>query len=241
MDAGEIDPHPRNVIFSYLSRAANEDETSRIISGGPHGGYSLEKPPEEPGVVRSAIPDPDVSSVGLVFQPRERCLYPLVKAWLGASEYKSEDVSALKSGGQWGNPDILGVSRIEILGVSEIELVSVEVKVSESNWERFIFEAVSHKRFSNRSWFCYRTSTPHPPLPKHMSYYAERYKVGIIQIYLTDCEIKKISDNPEESTAYLDRVQERVRALYEHVPLQEKRAFLQRAGMELTMQVNRSS
>jgi hypothetical protein len=239
MDAGRIERHSRNVVYTYLSKAANHDEASRIVSGGPHGGYSLE-------IAAEAPPEPEPPEDATVteepaFQLREKHLYPLIKTWLEASEYISADVSSLKAGGQWGNPDLLGVMRVEILGAAEIELVSVEAKLSEANWERFIFEAVSHKRFANRSWFCYRTATQYPPLPKNMAYYAERYKVGIIQIYLTDEEIERIANAPEESAAYLDRVQERVRALHEPVPLQEKRQFLSRAGIELNMNVARNA
>lgn len=245
MERDEIDPHPRNVIFSYLSRAANHDEESRIVSGGPHGGYSLELA-VEPASVEEAL-DQSLAADVEQFQAREKHLYPLLQAWLRTSDYISEDVSVLKSGGQWGNPDLLGVSRVEILGTSEIEIVSVEAKLSESSWERFIFEAVSHKRFANRSWYCYRTRTPYPALPKNMAYYAERYKVGIIQIYLTDEELESLSkiDSAERINdkvlSYLDRVQERVRALYEPVPLQEKKAFLERANMTLNLNVMRQA
>lgn len=240
MSGGLLERHPRNVIYSYLSRAANHDELSRIVSGGPHGGYSLESITEPADIVETPPAEAEVAVEATAFQMRERHLYPLLKAWLESTDYVSADVSALKAGGQWGNPDLLGVSRVEILGASEIELVSVEAKLSETSWERFIFEAVSHKRFANRSWYCYRTTTPYPSLPKNMAYYAERYKVGILQVYLTDHEIERIATQQDESEAYLDRVQERVRALYEPVPLQEKRAFLSRAGMELNLYVARN-
>jgi hypothetical protein len=241
MTTGAIERHPRNVIYSYLSRAANHDELSRILSGGPHGGYSLESITEQTKEPET-LPEEGAADVAPpAFQMRERHLYPLIRSWLETSDYIPADVSALRAGGQWGNPDLLGVSRVEILGASEIELVSVEVKLSEINWERFIFEAVSHKRFVNRSWFCYRTATPYPPLPKNMAYYAERYKVGIIQIHLTDQDVERLAGNSDVSAEYLDRVQERVRALHEPVPLQEKRAFLSRAGMELSLLVTRTT
>ena len=240
MNEGRIERHPRNVIYSYLSRAANHDESSHIVSGGPHGGYSLEVVAETAEAAQGAASSTGAGTQPAAYQPRESHLYPLIKAWLEASDYIAADVSALKTGGKWGNPDLLGVSRVEILGAAEIELVSVEAKVSETNWEQFIFEAVSHKRFANRSWYCYRTSTPYPALPKNMAYYAERYKVGIIQIHLSDHEMEALAKNPEGSAEYLDRVQERVRALYEPVPLQEKRAFLDRAGMALHLHVGRN-
>lgn len=238
MKEGKIDTHPRDVIYSYLSRAANHDEVSRIVSGGPHGGYSVEKAQEDVAKDETQ-PENEVPQASQTkFQARESHLYALIKLWLESSDYVSADVSNLKAGGQWGNPDLIGVSRVEILGTSEIELVSVEAKLSETNWERFIFEAISHKRFANRSWFCYRTSTPYPALPKNMAYYAERYKVGILQLHLADEEIEKVASNLKASAEYLDRVQERVRALYEPVPLQEKSAFLARAGMALNLNVS---
>lgn len=241
MEGGSIDRHAKNSIYVYLSKAANHDEASRIISGGPHGGYSLELPGAS--TIDDAAAESRAEAVGAetAVQRREAHLYPLVQAWLQASEYVSVDVSNLRAGGHWGNPDLVGVSHIEVLGASEIELVSVEVKLSELSWEKFIFEAISHKRFVNRSWYCYRTSVASTVLPKNMAYYAERYKIRIIQIFLSDSELDSIARNPAGSESYLDRVQERVRALYEPVPLQEKRAFLQRAGMELNLTVTRSS
>jgi phosphoenolpyruvate carboxylase len=104
------------------------------------------------------------------------------------------------------------------------------VKLSEQNWEQFIFEAISHKRFSNRSWFAYRISQAGKPLPKAIEYYAERYKVGIIQILLNDEELVKLKSAKSDIVEELvDRIHERVPALYEHVPLQEKADLFERA------------
>ncbi len=246
MNEGKLPEYPRNTILAYLSKAANRDENSRIVSGGPYGGYSLENeavPPEAAPVTDITIPSTNLGGDQFgeqtQIQIKEKHLYPLIEAWLKANDYTARDVSALKAGGTWGNPDLLGVSRVEILGTTEIELVSVEVKLNESNWERFIFESISHKRFVNRSWYCYRTSLPYPPLPKSMAYYAERYKVGIIQIHLNDQELAQIAEKPGTSVEYLDRVLERVRALHEPVPLQEKRAFLERA--KINIQLNLTS
>ena len=203
MNEGSVDKHPREVVYTYLSRAANHDSESRIVSGGPHGGYSLEPLSD---VTTSIDVDPE-SSLQTKSQsgggPLEKHLYPLLKLWLETSDYIAADVSMLKAGGHWGNPDLLGVSRAEMLGASEIELVSIEAKLSELGWERYIFEAVSHKRFVNRAWFCYRTEIPYPPLPKNMAYYAERYRVGILQVYLTDAELENAARGEKASAEYL--------------------------------------
>ena len=121
---------------------------------------------------------------------------------------------------------------VQTLGVTEIELASCEVKASSQNWEQFIFEAISHKRFCNRSWFCYRVSTEEP-LPKSMEYYAERYRVGIIQIVLSSEDIEALKNNEANAENYLSSVQERQLAFYEHVALQEKKEMIERSHLEL--------
>jgi len=220
----------RGSIFNYISHAANKDENSTIFSGGTWGGYWIENDsPVE--ISEKPVEATEIKTTqGTKVSFSERDLYPLVHTWLQTKGFTSKDISNLKSGGKWGNPDVVGVKRVDLFGSIEIEIASCEVKLSEANWEQFIFEAISHKRFSNRSWFVYRIGQAGRPMPKAIEYYAERYKVGVVQILLTDDELVGLKTKkdviPEE---LIDRVIEKIPAFYEHVPLQEKADLFDRA------------
>jgi phosphoenolpyruvate carboxylase len=67
-------------------------------------------------------------------------------------------------------------------------------------------------------------------LPKSIEYYAERYKVGVVQILLSDAQLVELKQQKETITEdLLDLVNERIPAFYEHVPLQEKADLFERA------------
>lgn len=219
-------------ILSYLSYAANNDAQRSIVSGGPHAGYWYEKQ-DEP----KAAPQPEkeqIKAQGKSITVVEKDLYPLMELWLQQKGYTSKDLSNLKSGGRWGNPDIIGAERVELFGAVQIDLASCEVKIGDSNWEQVIFEAISHKRFSNRSWFCYRVQNEGTPLPKGMEYYAERYRVGVVQVVLSDQELASLKQS-SRPLDYIENVIERVPALYDHVPLREQRDLIDRSGIALTL------
>ncbi|WPO39795.1 hypothetical protein [Tardiphaga sp. 42S5] len=219
----------RSSIFNYISHAANKDESSAIFSGGAWGGYWVqeEAPAPEKPVEKAEIQDVQ-NAQKVSFS--ERDLYPLVSSWLQTKGFTSKDVSTLKGGGKWGNPDIVGVKKVDLFGSIEIEVASCEVKLSETGWEQYIFEAISHKRFSNRSWFVYRIGDAGRALPKAIDYYAERYKVGVVQIFLNDAELIELKQKKEGIAGeFLDRVNERIPAFYEQVPLQEKADLFDRA------------
>lgn len=233
IDAGELSVEITNgTILQYISFSVNNDPDCPIASGGSWGGYWLKSSTEA-----AAMSEPQVESVSTASagQFREYDLYPLVSYWLESKKnYISKDLSKLKAGGKWGNPDIVGFYRVELFGAVEIETASCEVKLSSSSWETFIFEAISHKRFSNRSWYCYRTAIGNDPLPTGMEYYAERYKVGIVQIHMTDDELGRLkqSGDPLE---FIDRVRELVPAVYEYVSLQEKKGLVDRTSLTVSL------
>lgn len=89
-------------IISYLSRAANNDSDSAIVSGGSRGGYwydeSSKLQPEKKPIDTEEIPGDKGKKVTIV----EKDLYPLMELWLEQKGYKSKDMSNLKSGGRWG-------------------------------------------------------------------------------------------------------------------------------------------
>jgi hypothetical protein len=236
IEAGELDISLGDgSMLSYLSTAANQDPTSKIVSGGVGVGYWLEEDISS-AVESKPIDEKKVSSgKGKSTVIREKHLYPLMELWLNQKGYAAKDTSNLKSGGRWGNPDIIGVERVDLFGAVEIDIASCEIKLGEEGWEQVIFEAISHKRFANRSWFCYRTPAEGWPLPKGMEYYAERYRVGLVQIILSDQEVIELKSGEKGPLDFIERVVERVPALYDRVPLREQKDVVERSGITLTM------
>lgn len=222
-------------MLSYLSRAANQDTDCNIVSGGVGTGYWLQQAVDETAENKESDVKEVETTKGKSSKIYEKDLYPLMELWLNQKGFASKDTSQLKSGGRWGNPDIIGVERVDLFGAVEIDVASCEVKLGEEGWEQVIFEAISHKRFSNRSWFCYRVQDDSTPLKKGMEYYAERYRVGLVQIVLTDAEVLELSQKRKGPLDFIDRVVERVPALYDHVPLREQKDVIERAGITLTM------
>ena len=173
----------------------------------PTVGYYLapDNPPDTPDQPDSGqeVPDPvdpahlpsQLNSVSDAGEPassqiirREKKLYPFVQAWLQERYSQVQDISEIKDGGVWGNPDVCGVSVQEFLTTREIEICTVEVKSSSLSWKKDIFEAVSHKRYANRSYFAFAQSIDKDldELKDELRYYAERFKIGILIIYMKD-------------------------------------------------------
>ena len=222
----------RGSLFNYLSSAANDPANSQIVSGGPRSGYWLEK------IVATA----EVAEKEKTPTPKgkkketnsEKSLYPLIELWLSTKGYRSKDTSTAKSGGKWGNPDIIGLNRIQAFGISDIEIASCEVKLSIANWETFIFEAISHKRFSNRSFYCFRDDRE-VEIPPAIQYYAEKFRIGIVQIILDEKEIESVKGaggDFKKLEQYLTNIVEIFPALFDVIPAQEKVLLLDRLGIK---------
>jgi hypothetical protein len=179
---------------AYLSRVATGADTAITSAGrGKGGGYylvdmALEEREVEGTPVQIEESTPTESGkLGNV--QREKLLYPALTQWLLGQGYGAQDTSAMKSLGKWGNPDITGLKVNEHLGTINLEIATIEAKISLSDWERFFFEAVSHRRFASRAYFAYA----HPvsqqnKMPVDMRYYSELYGVGVLSITMSDEE-----------------------------------------------------
>jgi hypothetical protein len=212
-------------ILSYLSYAANHDTLTKIDTGGPRGGYWYNEEYQPSAQDESPVAAPTL---------REAHLYELVRYWFQAkNNLRAKDISQLKAGGLWSNPDIVGISSIDRLGFFDVEIVSAEVKLSEKEWQRYIFEAVSHKRFANRVYYFFRTKFETVKIPEDMYRYAEQYRVGIVTVPLTDDELARLGSGEEKANLanYVDRIVERVPAVYDFVPPRNQIEFLERIGL----------
>ena len=228
---------PKDYKIYYALLASSKDETSKIQSRkGKGGGYYLAEPLHE-------ISDTDELKENISVPTKEnesektleKHIWPLVRDWLITSKgiaRSSEKVANLKTGGVWSNPDVVGLSPIEDLGFFDVEIATVEVKPSLHNWRYFFFEAVSHKRFSERVYFAYRTNTSKPKDEDELVAYAEKYGIGLVRIELSDDDFEKLPqwgmlENSEKANL-LDLCVEVVPAPLETVSLQEKISFLRR-------------
>lgn len=212
-------------ILSYLSYAANHDTLTKIDTGGPRGGYWYNEEYQPSTQDEAPAPVPTL---------KEAHLYELVRYWFQAkNNLRAKDISQIKAGGPWGNPDIVGISSIDRLGFFDVEIVTAEVKTSQERWQRFIFEAVSHKRFANRVYYIFRTELDTVKIQEDMYRYAEQYRVGIVTIPLTDDEFAKLGSGEDKANLanYVDRIVERVPAVYDFVPPRSQIEFLERIGL----------
>lgn len=182
----------KNTFLQYLSNAA-KDPDSLINCRGRKQGYYISSmaeefghsDSEEQGADGSGSPWSQPSSVepAPLRREREARLYPFLEAWLISQGYRARDVSSGRTLGKWGNPDVAGVSVLDSFNGLSLEIATIEAKASLDNWEQWIFEAVSHRRFANRSYFAFA----HPEemihkIPQDMRYYSELFGVGVLAV-----------------------------------------------------------
>lgn len=164
-------------------------------------------------------------------------MYPVLRDWLVARQFRAKDTSGSKSGGAWGNPDVSGIRIAEgFLGRRDLELATIEAKVSLSQWRYWIFEAISHKRFAHRAYFAFAFGSDEPGLDRlpdvdGLRKYAERYRVGILVVFMTkESFTRLVSDKTDDlklDTAEV-RVEELWPALRDEVPAEELTDYLYR-------------
>ena len=139
---GDVDEIAKATFIQYLSKAAHEDQTKILCQGRRRGYYTREETlVDSEGEVQRANDESD--------------LYPIFVEWLAQNGYRSQIVANSRSNGQWGNPDVVGIKIYEGIASVETELVTIECKKVFDNWKHWIFEAVSHTRFSDRSYFAF--------------------------------------------------------------------------------------
>ena len=111
----------------------------------------------------------------------------------------------------------------------KVEVVTIEAKTSFFDWEHWFFEAVSHRRFANRSYFAFA----HPfeaisLIPQDMRYYSELYSVGVIVIGMetSHFELLKNGELSEIDINDVD-IQEIYSAPYNHTQPKYQSKFLE--------------
>ena len=187
---------PRNTFIVLLSKISSEQGT-RINCPGRKQGYYLEKLVEELEQIEeeskkqeaAEIADEVAEAAAAGKQFQEKDIYPILKEWLFEKDFdRVADTSSLRANGKWGNPDLVGLKIEDFYGRPEIEITTLEVKLTEDNWEQWIFEAIAHTRFANRSYFAFLY--PENLLNKldstDIKLYAEHFGVGVLIVEISD-------------------------------------------------------
>ncbi|MEH1933615.1 MAG: hypothetical protein V7L14_07770 [Nostoc sp.] len=195
----------KNTFSQYLSYTVKDTE-SYINCLGRRKGYYISSTAKE--VVEKLGENEEIPArneeTTVARRQKETHLYPVLVSWLIAQGYQSSNVSSNRSLGKWGNPDLAGVNALDNFNGLSLEVVTIEAKTSLENWEQWIFEAVSHRRFANRSYFAFA----HPEetiskIPQDIRYYAELYNIGVIVLSLENETFQKLIggtlQNPLES------------------------------------------
>lgn len=213
----------------YLSNVSRLTNSPIVSKGrGRGGGYFLSSLAAKQAA-EQGTDIPESSKEG--FEPasdRESALYPVLVDWLVGNGYRARDTAAMRRLGRWSNPDVTGVKVSEHLGRMEIEIATVEAKRTLVDWERFFFEAVAHRRFSNRAYFAFPTpESSLGKLPPEMRYYSELYDVGVLTIVMADEVFRRYSDGGGATS--LDMMEadvvEVLSARRSGVPIEQQRRF----------------
>lgn len=236
IDALHLDTKHASKVYPTLRDAAKEPDPPFSSRRGRNGGYFK----KTASSVQSGQDDQSAKVSSLNIETtKEKHLWPLVASWLKTEkdyQYASDTHANVKSNGKWGNPDVVGLNLIEEFGFFNIEIVTVEVKPSLSSWRTWIFEAVSHKRFSERVYFAVRTNDPDGSEISELARYSEKYGIGLLIIDLLDSDYRKLTNwtsiSDDQKSSLLEKIEERVHAPFEDVSIKEKVNFIKSLGFK---------
>lgn len=213
---------------------------------GKGGGYFYEEMEEPASEVDAVGEDGETSEIQekRKYDQIEKRLWKPVARWLLANKQPTQvsaDVANKKKGGVWGNPDVVGLAPLKRLGFFDIEITSIEVKPSLSRWEYFFFEAVSHKRFAERSYFAFYEDSMHKFKIDDLVSYAEKYGVGLLQIDISEEQFAGLEDWDDMPGSTRDDIISSFREIYpapySTVELRMKCDFLENIDVRYDEQV----
>ncbi len=221
---------PKNTFAICISKIASQ-QSSNINCLGKKGYYleALVDQLEQIEIEFKKNEEKDIPTITPeTFQ--EKDTYPFLKSWMLEKDFdRVADISSLRGNGKWGNPDVMGLKIDEMFGNQEIEITTVEIKLTEDNWEQWIFEAISHTRFANRSYFCFM----HPDNlinkldSTEIKHYAEHYKIGILIIEIDDKSYLKIKEkSPVELNTDKIRIIEYYPAPFHNTNIKFRKKFM---------------
>lgn len=207
---------PENTIATTVSVLSSKAD-SRLQCPGRRQGYFV-TPQQETQSIKE--PEPSVH-VGDKDKLLEKDLYPVLQTWMKVSlDVKCIDISSKRGCEKWRNPDLLGIKEIDFLGDEKFEITTVEVKPNKQDWTMWIFEAVSHSLFSNRTYYAFLKDNFYEKIQDEMKLYASKFGIGIITIAIDDKERSSINSSDRLLKALesgLCQIKEEVPAPY-HIP-----------------------
>lgn len=216
-DSSDIVTIPENTIATTISLLSS-NANSRIQCLGRKQGYFVTPIAEHLEENEQDLGEIEEIEKGKLL---EKHLYPVLKEWMQVSlSVKAIDISSKRGSLKWRNPDLLGIKEIDFLGAEQFEILTVEVKPNMQDWTMYIFEAVSHSLFSNRTYFAYLKDNFYDKVLDEMKLYASKFGIGVISIAIDDNERTKITDSEKLMKALEDgtcQIKEEVPAPY-HVP-----------------------
>ncbi len=172
---------PENTFLVSLSTLV-KDPTSGINCPGRKKGYYFSRAAEKLEKEIEAFEETETPAEQRR-KEEEKLLYPILLNWLLGQRYRAAITATGRSHGWWGNPDITGINSYDAFGNLSLDIITIEVKPSMDGWRQWIFEAVSHRRFANRSYFSFaHPAELIPKLPPQLRYYAELYRIGVLVV-----------------------------------------------------------
>lgn len=214
-------------IYNNIKNSAQDPDSIIRSRKGYGGGYFLVSPAKsEEATEKEENKDQ---------RRHEKHLWPLVALWFMASKGVSRascDVANFKRGGLWSNPDVVCLNITEALGFFDVEIWTAEVKTSLNQWKQYFFEAVAHKRFSERVYFVY-VGRESEETRLELLTYAEKYDVGLVEIQITEDQFSGICEGYklEDAASLFDNFVEIAPAPYDPVSVKDKVDYLRRMGL----------
>lgn len=244
----------RNTVTNYLSMFANMRHGLGIRKRSGYKGYWVDA---NFGVEASSIDNIADDIQNLVegqegqsqtsattkksLSKREYYLYEAAVDFLNRKGYSGFDSSNSRAQNRWGNPDAVGVKLTNYLNMMEIEVCSIEVKTSGEKFEIEFFEAVSHTRFVNKSYFAFAWEKNGTDIPAEMISYCEKFRIGLLVIEIESDDYKELFKNDKIKKSEVDAILEKYEfrevfpAPYHEVSLASKKQFLN--GLKLKFEV----
>lgn len=92
--------------------------------------------------------------------------------------------------------------RVGGMGLDSVIAMTVEIKSSQENWRQFVFEAVSHTRFSNLTYYCFAyPESDRNSFDSEFYMYAEEFGIGLLGIEMEDANFRNFTSNQYDPTA----------------------------------------
>lgn len=209
----------RKVPGTYLYQMSSNDPSAPNNEQTPPSGGVGEGGNASP-ITDSCSGPPSLDTAKSIKCQRESKLYAVLRDWLASRGYQAAITATGRKGGVWGNPDVAGIRVDELpLGHISFECATIEAKLTNADWRYWLFEAVAHKRFAHRAYFAFAFGTDNPSLEEivdswKMCEYAEKYRIGILVVFIERDKYEKLNGSADIADIILDADDARIEVLW---------------------------